>query len=113
MAITSIAEARKKLERVSNQRRREREEREEMGSRVTRFGSAAVAAPAFEFLTTRFPRMASVDAGGKIPVAPLLGGALVLASLYSSDSGDYLEGVGNGIAMPWFAGLGARAAGKF
>jgi len=85
-----------------------------MGSRLTRFGVSAVTAPAFEFLTTRFPRMASIDAGGKIPTAPLIGGAFVLGSLFMPDSGssDYMEGVGNGIAMPWFASLGGRVAGK-
>lgn len=108
----TLPEAKRKLDRVQNERARERKEREEMGNKFVRLGSGGAAATVWGAVRTKFPRIEHFDAAGRVPTAPFLSGVAALGSLFADDGADVLEGIATGIGWPFMDGVGQRIAGK-
>lgn len=64
-------------------------------------GSALAGAAAFSLLTTKMERLKSIDAGGKIHTAPVLGALAILGGMGSRQS--MLFGAGIGITSAWLS----------
>lgn len=62
-------------------------------------GSALAGAAAFALLTTKMPRVKSIDSEGKIHTAPVLGALMILGGMGSKQS--LIFGAGIGITSAW------------
>jgi hypothetical protein len=66
-------------------------------------GSALIGSAAFAFLTTKMPRVASIDSGGKVHTAPIIAALAILGGMGSRQS--MIFGAGIGIGSAWVADI--------
>lgn len=112
--MSSITKVRKQLDSMKAARRRDREDQAAMSKRAGRIGVGFGTSVVNGFAMTKFPRLASFDAAGRVPTAPVLAGIAGIISLFADDDGtaNAAEGVANGLGLPYGSQVGERLAGK-
>lgn len=97
MATNQITKKQGEAALNREQRRKAREKR--AGEQLSLAGSAVIGSAAFSFLTTKMPRLKSVDSGGKVHTAPVLGAVAILGGMGSRST--LMLGVGIGLTSAW------------
>ncbi len=85
------------LNREQRRKQREREASKQLGTAGAALGGSA----AFAFLTTKMPRLASIDKDGKIHTAPIIAALGILGGMGSKSS--LMFGAGVGIGSAWLS----------
>jgi hypothetical protein len=83
---------------VNREARRKMRERR-ASEQLSLAGAAIIGAGAFSLLTTKMPRLASIDSGGKVHTAPVLGAVAILGGMGSRST--MMLGAGIGLTSAW------------
>lgn len=100
-----------KLARYERKEQRRKVEEQQLFGSFLREGTGALTATGLGALFSWNPRLTSFDRQGRVGTRPVIGAITFLGAvaLDPDEGGDLFEGLTNGILMPWFAELGARA----
>lgn len=97
------------LKRYKRKDEKAKEEARRYGSKLTTGGVGAIVAVLSGLLMSRFPRLKSFDADGRVQTAPILGLAAFVGALMSDKgTSDGLEGAAYALSFPFLAGWGGR-----